>query len=334
MLCLKINKKGIPETGWAEATLKELQDHYEDPSNYIILPSFTGYADDLTKVTPFSCGYSNNGQTCYMLSILQCIFSLENGIKLIQRSLDRFNMLMKCPEYAFYGTLLDIVNKNLGRIDEYDKRTFAELFEKLTKSLDELSIQKNNSFRKNIQQDAHEFLVFIVFHIEHVFRECNAIISGNTDLRCFSLIERGVEFSMIFESTYLTQRQCSNNHISEVENSSLVWSLPIEGCTTVIASLVEFFACTQANKSQTNTFKCSRCQDDAVAFKEVSILHSYPNILCLHLLLFKHRVKKIFLYYLFILYSNSFICFVMLFNLCLRVILPKKFEDILECLSC
>ncbi|XP_041854702.1 ubiquitin carboxyl-terminal hydrolase 26-like [Melanotaenia boesemani] len=105
-------------------------------------------------------GFPNLGNTCYMNSSLQSLLTLKDFVTSVSRTEQIWRSV---PE----AQLL----KELTEIRDCHKSTNSDIKSQLLQSFKDLISDQNPQFMDSLQNDAHEFLISILTHMESLGRQ-------------------------------------------------------------------------------------------------------------------------------------------------------------------
>lgn len=246
---------------------------------------------------PFNRGLSNLGNTCFMNSILNCLFG---DLELCQLVLNphHFDAYSRDKRFKFIKHFANLLRaSSIGQEDLI--QIGVENFEKMVrKDSNEL-----NLFPRGQQADAHEFLVYLLIRLKEQF-----------DLVLPSLYPHQDRFVTIFDEFQVGMNQitfCERNHRSQSIASEML-SLDIERNSNIDECLAEYFRpvhirkciCPSSvqnghnpNNPLCNPYRCDQCVAHVGATKTMSINH-LPSILVLHLKRFRfdHASNQVCVY--------------------------------------
>lgn len=220
-------------------------------------------------------GFKNFGNTCYINTILNCIFHYEKIANII------FN-----ENAAFLLNINDTDNIQLQIF-----KSVIEFFNAFYHNwqLDHILCNlvnllfKTNLLVKNEQEDAYYFFQMLITTIEQTL--INA-------LSLTSIASMNIDLSQIIE--FFTQQlgyvqlnqtiTCSNGHASSSQIKEIL-SLSIHNCENIYESLDLYFSPVNHNILNANRYLCSTCDAlvDAINIKAIA---RTPNILVIQLKLF------------------------------------------------
>ena len=240
---------------------------------------------------PFRYGLSNLGNTCFMNSILNCLFG---DLELCQLVLNPHHF----DAYSSREERFQFIKhfSNLVRAASINQpvtiQSCIENFVKWVRS----DTQDLNLFPKGQQADAHEFLVYLIRKLKEQF-----------DLVLPALYPHQDRFETIFGEFQVGLGQltyCERNHRSDMFVREML-SLDIEKNSNVQECLSEYFRpvsmmkciCSSngyvhsANNPNCNPYRCDQCQSYVGATKILTINY-LPSVLVLHLKRFRFDTQS------------------------------------------
>lgn len=201
-------------------------------------------------------GLENFGNTCYCNSVLISLFFCEifrkNVLEYNQENL--LNLLIELKE--LFKLLSDKSQSNTKQLKSFI-----------------IKLRKENVlFSNNHQQDAHEFLNYLLNHISEILKDSNNFINS------------------IFQGTLSNETRCINcDHKSSRDEPFLDLSIELQGNTSISNCLKEF------SKNEllkgNDKFFCDECNSLQEAQKSLKI-KKLPNVFILHLKRFKYSEEK------------------------------------------
>jgi uncharacterized UBP type Zn finger protein len=264
--------------------------------------NFNYYNDRLAKninAFPFKYGLTNLGNTCFINSILNCLFG---DLELSQLILNprHFVSYAKEKQYHFvfhFANLLRASSSNIQALVPDCIKNFVKMVHEDT-----------CVFPKGQQADAHEFLVYLIGRLKQ-----------QMELLLPTLYPHRDRFDTIFDEFQVGLSQvtcCEQNHQSQAQFREML-SLDIENNTNIQECLSEYFrpvnfmrcicspdgSCHNGRSRHCNPFWCEQCHMYVGATKTLAINY-LPSILILHLKRFRYdpkygRVLKFFFPFLF-----------------------------------
>jgi len=239
----------------------------------------------------FKNGLNNMGNTCFMNSILNCLFGDPELCQLVlnPRHFEAYSQDTRLRLLKHFANLVRAASA--GSQPELIK-TAVENFEKMVR----LDTQSSNLFPKGQQADAHEFLVYLVERLKEQF-----------DLLLPTLYPQQLRFPTIFDEFQVGLSQttfCERNHRSQ--KTSRAWmTLDIGNNRNIQQCLDEYFRPVNMNKCTCspsglahndrsltcNPYRCDQCGRHVGATQSLSINY-LPTILPLHLKRFEFDQKS------------------------------------------
>jgi ubiquitin C-terminal hydrolase len=213
-------------------------------------------------------GFVNHGNTCYINSTLQCLFTIEDFVKQFLLDTDwitsKKNLL-----YRFHKLIVAIYNYPDG-VNDSLKKFLKAFYEK-------------NMFNKGTQNDANEFFVFLMNYL-------GSKAIGNQNYF-------NIEFDMKvgLRETVTCQEHVTVSQSNPKETMSfLVINIP-NG--SVHQGIREYFApstlvciCESGRSNRDcNAFRCPRCERHVTSIKSTK-LFSPPQILVVHLNIYNYDI--------------------------------------------
>ena len=197
-----------------------------------------------TKIT----GLQNMGNTCFINSALQLLFN--------------------CP------ILVYVINESNNETLIKYKQTFYDYFKDTTNTLGPLILYKryqklNNNYFGITQEDAHEYLTFIIDDIDELGKD--------------------IDIKNLFEITLISKVNCDEcNNSSKVTISEKILSLSIDNCNTLDDCFQKLY-----NKEvldNDNKWFCDKCNKKVISNKQIYIDHiSNYFIICLNRFIFNNN---------------------------------------------
>ncbi|KAI5074420.1 hypothetical protein GOP47_0010381 [Adiantum capillus-veneris] len=209
-------------------------------------------------------GLTNLGNTCFMNSVLQC---LTYTAPFANRILDSQHRLScKVEEFCTMCAIENHVKVVLAA----SGRTVSPAF--LARNLDQIS----RSFVPGQQQDAHEFLLFL---LEGMQEHCK------TEGSCQSQRPETSLVSDIFMGQMKSQVKCKScSHCSDSVEPFLGLNLEIEDCNSIKEALSNFLAVEDLQEEE--KVSCSHCKQAVSRSKQLSFSKS-PQVLVVQLKRYK-----------------------------------------------
>ena len=230
---------------------------------------------------PFTKGLKNYGNTCFINSILQCIFSLQQVVSYIMDSKVYYLSILTSDEYNLFESLVNICYKNF----DYKTSQF-EINNALNTFLIQFYQYFKEQFTLNNQDDANNFLTAILSYIDDCFGEFDMIINNELndyDIEKFIFINKhfGLEIS-----TVNTCIDCGNQ--SSISENPQMLILNILKKNSICESLESYFG-KELMKDSNNLWNCSRCKEFRISSRQV-FLNNLPKYLIIYLKRFEFQV--------------------------------------------
>ena len=215
-------------------------------------------------------GLMNLGNSCYLNAVIQCF--VYNPA--FQNCLSAYNHTEECTNDDF--CLFCEFQKIIPDILRNTKKIIS-----LPKILD-ACLLKNKSFKSGREEDAHDFLIFI---LDWLNENC---LNSYKDIPFCEKTKKTTPIWTIFGGSLLTRLRCLHCDFERrTSHPFMDLSIEISNVNSVEQALAQFT--TDENLTRSNRWLCTRCKKKRDATKKISI-ETTPMILLLHLKRFKcHR---------------------------------------------
>jgi ubiquitin carboxyl-terminal hydrolase 36/42 len=227
-------------------------------------------------------GLNNQGNTCYLNSILQCMLHCKKFVIYLFNHNDSIINSNKNLLLVEFVSLVDKIwfrdNKNISPTSFLSKLVETYPF-----------------YRIGQQQDSHECMLNILEELEKNIIELN-IIELNIDNQeiekkeWFSMFTQHNFLKEVFYGLYETEIKCENNHSSITKEPFVDISLPFDKESNLEDLLDNF----QKNEylREDNKYYCEKCKQYVNAEKCLKIKEIPNNNLIIHLKRFDNFIKK------------------------------------------
>ena len=238
------------------------------------------------KFVPFKNGLNNLGNTCYINSIMTCLFQIE---EFLLNFGDRHISSVKTHDYSIFQSLHHLIISNYENKDTLDMLT-EEFVDR---------IMKKRVFQRYLQNCANEYFIFLLQWLEE---DLHKILNTNisqadrfTTNQCNNFLKN--EFKIKLLRTIICSKGggISQTHSDDVLVLDIVDrnGRPLRDLN---ACIEEYFkpltiTCTcpyknhQRNNNSCVAYKCDRCNDYVDATIELTI-RSLPNVLSITFVIF------------------------------------------------
>jgi len=232
-------------------------------------------------------GFENYGNTCYCNSVLQALyFCLPFREQIINHHTRQLLEKMEKEE-----SLLSCLSELFSAIHSAKRKTGSFGPRKFVSTLKEA----NETFQGFTQQDAHEFLNYLLNEIAELLEKEQKKFQKNSNSNSSNNISEKKDISSsggntfvhtIFEGILTNETKCLTcQSVSSRDESFLDLSIDIEQNTSLTHCL-KHFSSTEKLTGQ-NLFFCEKCNDKTEAEKRIKI-KKLPMTLVLHLKRFKY----------------------------------------------
>ena len=232
-------------------------------------------------------GIPNIGNTCFINSLLQCLFNDDKFRKYILSNKFKYKI-------SKYDTIFVALKKIFIQLYEQDEvRNEMEVFCKELQVLGKEDIIAENISNFNIHNDASELLVYLLDILnDHSQLNYETPIKNKSEKIFFKNIKNKSIVSNLFKIQQLKQLQCqscSNLYPLNFNNNINIWQLNIS--QHFINSLFDAIKYDSMTKI-INSYNCEKCKE-TVEVKERTILSILPPTLIIQLLRFENNGSKI-----------------------------------------
>eukprot|EP00093_Oithona_nana_P014798 14798.XXX_697125_694968_1 [CDS] Oithona nana genome sequencing. len=233
---------------------------------------------DLFPANEHFFGLVNFGNTCYSNSVLQALYFCkpfrEKVLEYKAKNKKGKETLLSCLADLFYSIATQ--KKKVGTIAP--KKFIARLR------------KEKVDFDNYMQQDAHEFLNFLINHINEIIVAERNQVSGkpnkNSNADSNNDHRKPTWISDIFQGIFTSETRCLNcETVTSKDEDFFDLSIDVEQNTS-ITSCLRNFSNTETLCSD-NKFQCDSCSTLQEAHKRMRI-KKLPTILALHLKRFKY----------------------------------------------
>lgn len=237
--------------------------------------------------SPFKVGLANVGNSCFINSILQCLFHIKEYIPTFTGS-DLVPLYYSNEDWFFLRDFANIMGACY--INEFSKPTLKNFYKRI--------FMFKSLFPRDRQNDAFEFLKFFLSRLKKLFEQKQkAIDLANTkyELNLEDVFDAADKAHQILNQCWLGYRQrtvCEHGHESIEELDHEIISLDVDRVSCINQSISRFFADVVFGRCMChidscfcNAYYCRSCNKHVSAVQTRSII-SFPDVLILHLNLF------------------------------------------------
>jgi ubiquitin carboxyl-terminal hydrolase 36/42 len=256
-----------------------------DRQDFLNLNFFNDRLAKNPKAFPFRYGLSNLGNTCFMNSILNCLFGDLELNQLVQNPhhFDAYSRDDRLRFMKHFANLIRAASSNKPDVIKIAIENFVKMVRWDTRDV--------NLFPAGQQADAHEFLVYLIRRLKE-----------QLDLVLPSLYPHQDRFQTIFDEfqvgisqvTCCEWNHCSQTYIREMLSLDIENNNNIQECLSEYFRPVNFMRCICSSNGHghnglnrtCNPFRCDQCDMYVGATKTLTINY-LPSILILHLKRFR-----------------------------------------------
>jgi len=210
-------------------------------------------------------GLPNIGNTCYLNSTLQCLFSFDSFLEYIDKVDDLFEIKSIFGTHEEYMIFIEILNKKLP-----------------------------THFNINDQNDVHEFMIYLIDIIYERTKRKFSVKNNTTSNSLYKKLENNcnqkwfASYSPIMDVLYfqiIRQTKCSScdNRNLNFENNSIIEIDIQEANDSVTNSLKRYF-----DTITVNDWTCDKCQMNSEKNLTFQQLWYIPEILVISIKRFKY----------------------------------------------
>lgn len=235
-----------------------------------------------------SHGLVNFKNNCYVNSIIQCIASMKTLFRHLNGSYHNFKSILVNSEFSFLQKFLQVLQDiQSDKKISLDTLTQSPSVKNFKEFIDEFFTLANRQFKENTQNDAHEFLLWLIDILENYYSLLMDVIYFDDEQKNQDQKQEG--FIKIFFAIFLNQQiYCINGHETSIRSNELCLNLDIENTESVDESLKNYFKIEQMSQ-QDALFYCIDCKTKVKAIKTLK-LNLASEILLIQLKRFKVSV--------------------------------------------
>lgn len=247
--------------------------------------------DDIKQKLPSDivfAGLGNFGNTCYLNSIVQSLYSCSSFRENIFAYHERKLLEKRRGGPPYEPTLLNCLADLCSKMNSSKKRYHVAHPETFYRQLQ----QKNEFFRGPQQQDAHEFMNYLLNEVIDDLRKDMKESMTEEELESFKDENNQVRtwIQEIFEGKLTSETQCLRClNVTTRDEVFLDLSVDVGKNCSIYHCLKQFSG--KSMLSGKNKYYCENCKGRQEAFKRMRI-RQLPEVLVLHLKRFEYVEEK------------------------------------------